>query len=47
LAEAVIEIRDLTKTYRRRLSRRTVFAVKGLNMTVSNSAAAVLYGGKI
>jgi ABC-2 type transport system ATP-binding protein len=44
LAEAVIEIRDLTKTYRRGVSRRTVFAVKGLNMTVSAASIVAFVG---
>ena len=44
MSEAVIEIRDLTKTYRKGLSRRTVFAVKGLSMTVSAASIVAFVG---
>jgi ABC-2 type transport system ATP-binding protein len=44
VSEAVIEIQDLTKSYRRGLRRKTVFAVRKLSMTV-NPASIVAFVG--
>jgi len=44
LAEAVIEIDDLTKSYRRGLSRRTVFAVRKLSMKVPAASIVAFVG---
>ena len=44
LAEAVIEINDLTKSYRRGLRRRTVFAVRKLSLTVKPASIVAFVG---
>lgn len=44
LAESVIEINDLTKSYRRGLSRRTVFAVRKLSMKVPAASIVAFVG---
>lgn len=44
MAETVIEIQDLTKTYRRGLRRRTVFAVRNLDLTVKPASIVAFVG---
>jgi ABC-2 type transport system ATP-binding protein len=44
LADAVIEINELTKSYRRGLRRRTVFAVQKLNMQVAPASIVAFVG---
>lgn len=44
VAEAVIEINDLTKSYRRGLRRRTVFAVQKLSMKVQPASIVAFVG---
>jgi len=44
VADAVIEINELTKSYRRGLRRRTVFAVQKLNMQVAPASIVAFVG---
>lgn len=44
MSEAVIEINDLTKSYRRGIRRKTVFAVKKLSMKVSSASIVAFVG---
>lgn len=44
MSEAVIEIHDLTKSYRRGLRRKTVFAVRNLTMKVSSASIVAFVG---